>query len=92
MAKTTSKPEPAPSTASETARQLASLARRTGRSRARARSSANGRPLRKVELALRIRPVRGEIEPGMAKPMRSQRPVRASVSATRAQTVPIAAS
>ena len=66
--KTTSAPAAAPSTASESAKQFASLARRTGRPSARARSSRSGRPFSQVELQFFIRPVRGEIAPGVPMP------------------------
>jgi hypothetical protein len=54
----------APSTASDSAKQLASLAMRISRPIARSRSCLSGRPLRHVELELRMRPVAGESAPG----------------------------
>ena len=72
--------------------QLASLARRTGRPSAACRSAPKLRPFSQTELALRIRPVRGEIEPGMPMPMLAQEPASPSTSATRPATHMIAAS
>ena len=60
---------PAPSMASDKAKQLASLASRTGVASATARSRSKGRPLSQVELAFCIRPVRGEMDPGTAMPI-----------------------
>src|SRR6476620_11454240 len=54
----------APSMASDKAKQLASLASRTGPPSAVARSRSKGRSLSQVELAFCIRPVWGEMETG----------------------------
>ncbi len=55
---------PAPSIASDKAKQLVLLASCTGVASATARSWSKGRPLSQVELAFCIRPVRGEMDPG----------------------------
>src|SRR5690606_40486050 len=57
------------------ARQLASLASRTGRPSACSRSRPKGRPFNQVELALRITPLTGEIDPGVATPTGPEAPV-----------------
>src|SRR5206468_2212453 len=62
-------PRAAPSMASASAKQLASFAMRTGCFNARSRSPRRSRPLRHVELALRMSPVRSEVEPGVATPI-----------------------
>ena len=68
-------PRPAPSAASETAKQLASFDSRTSsRSRTRSRSRSSGRPFSRVELAFLIRPVAGEIAPGWPTPTRQRAP------------------
>ncbi len=67
-AKTVSAPAPAPSVASDTARQSASLATRTGRDRAAATSRSKRRPLRTTLLAFLTSPLVGEIAPGMPMP------------------------
>ena len=54
--------------ASDSAKQLASLAQRTGRPSAALKSRSNGRPLSQVEFAFLTRPLAGEIEPGMPTP------------------------
>ena len=61
-------PAPAPSTASDRAKQLASLASRTGRPRCASRSRWNGLPLSHVELAFCTSPLAGATEPGMPMP------------------------
>ncbi len=66
--KTTSASRPAPSTASESAKQLASFATRTSRPRERSRSPFRSCPLSQVELAFFTRPVRRESAPGMPTP------------------------
>ena len=68
-AKTAAAPAaPAPSTASLNAKQLASLAKRSGRDSSRCRSSASGRPMTQVELAFFTSPVSGEMVPGIPIP------------------------
>ena len=62
-ANTTASPEAAPSVASDTARQLASLASRTGRPSARARSRSRGRPFNHTELAGRGHAVASQLAP-----------------------------
>jgi hypothetical protein len=91
-AKTTARPAAAPSTASDRARQLASLASRTGRPRPASRSSRNRRPFSQVELALRITPVRGDTEPGAPTPIEPRAPACCSAWAIRSRTVAMAAS
>ena len=84
--KTTSAPAAAPSVASDSAKQLASLANRTGRSSRRDRSSASGRPFSQVEFEFLISPVAGEIVPGMPTPTVPVAPVACSMSRTRPHT------
>ena len=67
-------PAPAPSVASERARQLASLANATGRPIRAITSSSNRRPFSQVRLAFLIRPVAGAIAPGMAHAHRAPCP------------------
>src|SRR5208283_1979869 len=67
-AKTTCWPAPAPSVASETARQLASFAQRTSRCSASPRSRSNGLPIIHTELAFFTAWVIREIELGMPTP------------------------
>ena len=82
-------PAPAPSIASDSAKQLASFSRRTWRAEApRARSRSSGRPLSHVEFEFLISPVAGEIAPGVPTPTvprapspRLERPRRAPPSA-----------
>lgn len=57
-----------PSTASETAKQSASLDNRTSRPTARTRSASTGRPFSQVELAPLVMPVRGSTDPGIPTP------------------------
>ena len=54
--------------ASDSARQFASLIMRTGAPSFALTSSRNGLPLSQMLLALRITPVLGEIDPGVATP------------------------
>ena len=70
-AKTMRAPAAAPSVASETARQFASLASRTSRPMATLRSFSNARPLSQVELAFLITPVAARTLPGIPTPHRS---------------------
>jgi hypothetical protein len=84
-ANTPAKPAAAPSTASDRARQLASLASRTGRPRPASRSSRNRRPFSQVELALRITPVRGDTEPGAPTPIEPRPPACCSAWAIRSR-------
>src|SRR5438309_11144616 len=78
-AKTTCLPVPAPSVASETARQLASFAHRTSRPSARLRSLSNGFPFSHVELAFFTKPVFVEIVPGIPIPTLELRPSSFSI-------------
>ena len=66
-------PAAAPSMASDSAKQLASFANRSGRSSSRGRSSASGCPFSQVEFAFLTRPVAGEIVPGNADADRAAR-------------------
>ena len=84
--KTTSRPAAAPSRASETAKQSASLARRTSRPRHSSTWRWNGWPISQVELAFLITPVAGEMVPGMPMPTVPVAPVSASISCTMAHT------
>ncbi len=77
-------PAAAPSVASETMKQFASLASRTGRPRAAARSRCRGRPFSQVELAFLTRSVAGERAPGMPTPTGAARSRARSQSATSA--------
>src|SRR3989454_9044692 len=79
-AKTMCLPAPAPSVASETARQLASLAQRTSRPSARPKSLSKGFPFSHVELAFFTKPVLVEIVPGMPQPTVALRPSFFSIS------------
>ena len=79
---TTPMPAAAPSVASDSAKQLASLAMATGRPSARARSAPSGRPFSQVEFALRTSPVCGDSEPGMPIPIDEAGPQPASASPT----------
>jgi len=67
--KTTDLPAAAPSTASDTAKQFASLAIFTLRFNRAPRSTSRGWPLIHVELAFLTRPVKGEITPGIPMPI-----------------------
>lgn len=82
--KTTCAPAPAPSTASDSAKQLASLATLTGRSSAMARSSASVRPQSQVELPPCTTPVSRSTAPGTPMPTRvigaPARPSRSSIN------------
>ena len=75
---TTSAPAAAPSHASDSAKQFASLASRTSRPSARSRSCCRGLPLSHVEFAFFTRPVAGEIAPGIPTPTVPGDPVSAS--------------
>src|SRR4030088_2947821 len=66
--KTVSIAAAAPSVASDRAKQLASLAKRTGRPSLVSKSCCNGRPISHVEFAFLTTPVTGEIPPGHAEP------------------------
>jgi hypothetical protein len=81
---TTDAPAAAPSLASESAKQLASLARRTGRSSRASTSWCSRRPFSHVELAFFTTPVAGEIVPGMPMPTVQACPIACSASATSA--------
>jgi hypothetical protein len=67
--KTLRTPAPAPSTASDRAKQLASLASLTGPPRCTSRSCWKGLPLSHVELAFCTSRLAGATEPGMPMPM-----------------------
>ena len=79
---TVSNPRPAPSIASDSVKQLASLATRTGRESRASRSASSGRPLSQVEFAFLTRPVAWLTTPGMPTPTEPVRPASASISAT----------
>jgi hypothetical protein len=82
---------PAPSVASDKAKQLASLASRVGRLSALSTSRCNGRPISQVELAFLMRPVAGETVPGMPIPTGAVVPISCSIiliKAMIASTVP----
>ena len=78
--KTTRAPAAAPSTASDSAKQFASFAKRTGRPSSADRSWSRGWPMSQVEFAFLTRPVAGESAPGMPTPTVPRRPVSASRS------------
>ena len=88
-AKTVSAPAPAPSVASESARQLASLVKAAGRPRRAVRSLSNGRPFSQVEFAFLIRPVAGEMAPGWLTPTVPRRPSSRSASSIMVAMVSI---
>ncbi len=89
---TTRDPDAAPSTASESAKQLASFSTRTGRASTAFRSSKNGLPLSQTEFAFRTNPVSGDSEPGIATPTVAARaPVCCSIRAVRSATARTAA-
>jgi len=67
---------------------LASLAKRSGRSSRRDRSSASARPFNHVEFEFLINPVAGEIVPGMPMPTVPREPVSSSMARTRPLTAP----
>ena len=75
-------PLPAPSIASDSAKQLASFATRTGRSSARSRSSLSGRPMSQVELAFLTSPLTRESAPGIPTPTVPGPASRASAATT----------
>ena len=79
---TTSAPAPAPSVASDRAKQLASLASRTGRAQRLSRSRRSGLPFSQVVLAFLIRPVPKLSLPGIAMPTLPGVPSSASAPAT----------
>ena len=84
---TTAAPAPAPSVASDSAKQFASLVIRTGRESVASRSRASGRPLSHTELAPRSRPVVRDSDPGVPTPtdaMPGTTSRRRSASATSA--------
>ena len=90
---TTLWPAPAPSTASEMAKQSASLASRTGRPSADSRSRFNRSPMRQVELAFLIKSVVGDTVPGIPTPTGSclLKPASRSRAVTRSRTAPTVA-
>ena len=65
---TTAAPAPAPSVASDSAKQFASLLMRTARASAASRSRASGWPLSHTELEPRSSPVARESDPGVPIP------------------------
>ncbi len=71
-----------PSIASDSAKQFASLAKRTGRSRTAERSAEKFCPFNHVEFEFFTRPVTGEIVPGMPTPTVPRAPVERSISIT----------
>jgi len=79
-AKTTSAPAPAPSVASDSARQFASLASATGWPSADSMSLCSGRPLSQVELQFFIRPS-APAAPGVPRPTASGAPAAARACA-----------
>jgi hypothetical protein len=89
---TTAAPAPAPSTASEIAKQLASLATRTGRPSRSERSASSGWPISQVALAFFTSPVAGERAPGMPTPMQRTGPARCSRPETTSTTAASVAS
>ena len=76
-------PLPAPSVASESAKQFASFSIRTASASAAAMSAANGRPFSTVEFAFFIRPLAGDTAPGVPMPTRAVAPSERSRSTTR---------
>ena len=68
---------------SDSVKQLASLAARTGRASLVSRSASSGRPMSQVELAFLTSPVTWLTTPGMPTPTEPMRPASASISATR---------
>jgi len=85
-------PAPTPSVASETARQLASLAQRTSRCNAVLRSRSNGLPFNHVELAFFTVRVIPEMVPGIPMPTLEVRINSRSISATPSLTARTVAS
>ena len=81
--KTTPFPAAAPSTASDTAKQLASLATRTSRCNTSLKSLSSGWPLIQVELEFLTKPVNGDTTPGIPTPTEPVWPVAVSASATK---------
>ncbi len=81
--KTTRAPAAAPPLASDSAKQLASLANRSGRPMRRERSRSKGWPFSQTEFAFLTRPVAGEMTPGMPIPTVPRSPISRSTSATR---------
>jgi hypothetical protein len=77
---------PAPSVASESAKQLASFSTRTSRASASAMSLANGCPFSTVELAFLIRPLAARHRARRADADPARRPSFCSRSATRPWT------
>ena len=79
-------PAAAPSVASDSAKQFASLANRIGRSSSRDRSSASARPFSHVEFEFLISPVAGETVPGIPIPTLHGVATSRSMPATRPLT------
>ena len=79
-AKTTGAPAPAPSVASDSARQLASFINTTRWPTALSTSACSGRPFRQVELQFFINPAAVAV-PGVPMPMLSAPPTAASDTA-----------
>ena len=80
--KTTRAPRPAPSVASESAKQFASLAKRSGRSSSCSRSLSSGWPFSQTEFEFLTRPVAGDSVPGMPTPTVPFCPVCRSIALT----------
>ena len=77
------RPRLAPSVASDSAKQLASLVIRTARPRRRSRSTPIGLSFRQIEFEPRSSPVAREIDPGVPMPTLPCAPTAASAAATR---------
>jgi len=91
-ANTTAAPAPAPSVASDSARQLASLASAMRAPSAASRSRCSGRPLRQVELQFFMRPPAAGA-PGVPMPIvKCAPPAAARAAATSDATVRTVAS
>ncbi len=77
-------PAPAPSAASDSAKQLASFSTRTSRASSALMSRSNAWPFSAIELAFFTSPVAGLITPGMPMPTVAVTPSSASASRTKA--------
>ena len=76
-------PDAAPSTASDSAKQFASFAKRTSRPSAVSTSRASCLPISQVELAFLTSPVPATIVPGMPIPTEARVPISPSSAETR---------
>ena len=83
-------PAPAPSTASDRAKQLASFSTFTSRPSEMPRSRAKGCPFSQVELAFLTSPVSGLTAPGMPTPTLADPFSSVSTPSTRSRMVRIA--